>query len=273
MISIENLNKSFKKRKLFNNLSLSLDNDTYALLGPNGSGKTTLIRCLLSLYSYKGTITIDGLDNTSAKIGYLPQSFGLFPDLSVYEAMQYFSLLKNIENESEEINKCLSEVDMINEKNTKCKKLSGGMVRRVGIAQALLGNPEIIIFDEPTVGLDPEERLKFKNIIKGIDNKGRTIILSTHILEDVEACCNKIIVMDKGAILKTGTPSEIAEYAQNKVFECPYSNIELYKNSNVIKHFDKNSVSMCRFITNEKMDLKALQPTIEDGYLCLIKKL
>lgn len=273
MIRIEHLNKSFKKRNLFNDLSLSLDNNTYALLGPNGSGKTTLIRCLLSLYSYKGTITFDSLNNIPTKIGYLPQSFGLFPDLSVYEAMQYFSLLKNIENEDEEINKCLSAVDMINEKNIKCKKLSGGMVRRIGIAQALLGNPGIIIFDEPTVGLDPEERLKFKNIIKEIDSNDKIIVLSTHILEDVEACCNKIIVMNEGTVVKTGTPSEIAEYAQNKVFECPYSNIKLYKNSSIIRHFDKDSVSMCRFITNKKIDLKALQPTIEDGYLCLIKNI
>lgn len=273
MIKIENLNKSFKKRKLFDNLSLSLDNDTYALLGPNGSGKTTLIRCLLSLYSYKGNITIDGLKDSSDGTGYLPQSFGLFPDLSVYEAMEYFSLLKNIENESEEINKCLSQVDMLNEKNTKCKKLSGGMVRRVGIAQALLGNPKIIIFDEPTVGLDPEERLRFKNIIKDIENKDRTVILSTHILEDVEACCNKIIVMDEGTILKIGTPVDIAKCAENKVFECPYSDIGNYKNSSIVKHFDKDSVSMCRFITNEKTDLESLQPTIEDGYLCLIKGL
>ena len=147
------------------------------------------------------------------------------------------------------------------------------MVRRVGIAQALLGNPKIIIFDEPTVGLDPEERLRFKNIIKDIENKDRTVILSTHILEDVEACCNKIIVMDEGTILKIGTPVDIAKCAENKVFECPYSDIGNYKNSSIVKHFDKDSVSMCRFITNEKTDLESLQPTIEDGYLCLIKGL
>ena len=273
MIKIDNLSKSFKNKKLFKNLSLYLDNDTYALLGPNGSGKTTLIRCLLELYSYKGTITYNGLDKIPSNIGYLPQSFGLFPNLTVYEAMQYFSLLKNVENENEEINRCLDEVGMAEEKNTKCKKLSGGMVRRIGIAQALLGDPQLIVFDEPTVGLDPEERLRFKNIIKEIDSADRTIILSTHILEDVEACCNKIIVIDNGTILKNSTPSEIAELAENKVYECPYSNIKLYKNSSIVKHFDKDSVPMCRFISNENIDLNAVRPTIEDGYLCLIRNL
>lgn len=272
MIEIKGLEKAFRKKKLFDNLSLSLGNGTYALLGPNGSGKTTLIRCILGLYSYKGKISFDGKAG-AARTGYLPQAFGLFPDLTVWEAMQYFSLLKHTQNEKEEIESCLRAVDMLDKKDVKCRKLSGGMVRRVGIAQALLGDADLLIFDEPTAGLDPEERLRFKNIIASLGSENKTVILSTHILEDVEDCCGKIVVMNGGAVLKTGSSEEIAACAENKVYQCEYSDFMYYKDAALVKRFQSGSRSMCRFISAGAVNLESLPPTVEDGYLCLIKSL
>ena len=166
MLEIKNLNKSFRKKSAVDNLSLSLGSGVYGLLGPNGAGKTTLIRCLTNLYKFDGEIeyrgeSIRGNKTYMSEIGYLPQKFGAYRELTAEENLYHFCVLKDIPKElrKKEIDRVLEMVNLSDERGKKAKALSGGMTRRLGIAQVLLGSPDIMIFDEPTAGLDPEERL------------------------------------------------------------------------------------------------------------------
>ncbi|WIV13500.1 ATP-binding cassette domain-containing protein [Proteiniborus sp. MB09-C3] len=277
MLEILDLDKSFKKKEVLKNISISLDPGVYGLLGPNGSGKTTLIRCIVNLYNIsKGSIKFQGIEiknngSFAESIGYLPQKFGLFKELTVYDNLQYFSVLKKIPKDSIDlyIKEILKIVNLDDKVNDRVSTLSGGMIRRLGIAQAMLGEPEIIIFDEPTAGLDPEERLRFKNILSSI-KKNKLIIISTHIVEDVEACCNKLIIMNDGRVLKTGSCQEIISMADEKVFEVKEgTNID--PDCYIQKSFLKNEEKFLRVLSNKRLGYESLNPTIEDGYMCIIK--
>lgn len=271
---ISNVEKSFSKKQVLNHISCELTSGVYAILGPNGTGKTTLMRCIAGLYSYKGIIKYNGKNIKKKKvdIGYLPQQFGLFPELTVVQMMEYFCNLKGIpkKNRRKIIEKSLEKVNLLEVKNKKTKKLSGGMVRRVGIAQAILGNPDIILLDEPTAGLDPEERMRFKNIIGGL-GEDSIVLISTHIVEDVEACCSNIIVVKDGKIIKNGTVKEVQEYANNRIIEIneekSMENNILYVEKSVLRDGKKK----IRVITREKI-INSLEPTVEDGYLCMLKE-
>lgn len=277
MLEILNLNKSFKGFEVLKDISISLENGVYGLLGANGAGKTTLIRCIVNLYNLnKGSIKFKGTDIVHNdeflnSIGYLPQIFGLFKELSVYENLQYFCILKKINknNIHDAIKESLKLVNLEDRANRKVSTLSGGMIRRLGIAQALLGNPQIIIFDEPTAGLDPEERIRFKNILSDIKND-RLIIISTHIVEDVEACCNKIIIMSNGKILKTGSAKEVESAASGKVYEVEQDN-NINTDFYVEKSFIRDGKTFLRILSNKQEEYKSLEPTIEDGYMCIVK--
>ena len=277
MLEILDLNKSFKKKEVLKEISISLKTGVYGLLGPNGAGKTTLIRCIVNLYDItKGNIRFQGIDVTnnnafSKNIGYLPQKFGLFKELTVYDNLQYFAVLKKISKESMDtcIKESLKKVNLQDRVNNKVSTLSGGMVRRLGIAQAILGNPQIIIFDEPTAGLDPEERIRFKNLLSSI-KEDKIIIISTHIVEDVETCCNKMIIMNDGKIFKMGNSEEIISIARGKVFEVKQG-IGIDSNWYVEKTFFRNGEEFLRVLSNKKEEYKSLEPTIEDGYMCILK--
>ncbi|MBU5677047.1 ATP-binding cassette domain-containing protein [Alkaliphilus sp. MSJ-5] len=277
MLEILDLNKSFKKKEVLKEISISLKTGVYGLLGPNGAGKTTLIRCIVNLYDItKGNIRFQGIDVTnnnafSKNIGYLPQKFGLFKELTVYDNLQYFAVLKKISKESMDtcIKESLKKVNLQDRVNNKVSTLSGGMVRRLGIAQAILGNPQIIIFDEPTAGLDPEERIRFKNLLSSI-KEDKIIIISTHIVEDVETCCNKMIIMNDGKIFKMGNSEEIISIARGKVFEVKQG-IGIDSNWYVEKTFFRNGEEFLRVLSNKKEGHKSLEPTIEDGYMCILK--
>lgn len=210
MVEITNLSKKFRRKEVLSQVYLSLESGAYGMLGPNGAGKTTLLRCMLGLYPVRqGEIRID-IPNW--QIGYLPQNFGLFRELSVYDMLYYFCELKKIPKavREESILQALDSVNLVENKKTRISKLSGGMQRRVGIAQAILGEPPLIVFDEPTVGLDPEERKRFKDMV--LKRKENSIILfSTHIVEDIEDVCDKIIIMNKGKIIREGTLNEICQ--------------------------------------------------------------
>lgn len=278
MLVINNVTKKFKgTKKVLNGVSFEFDRGVYGLLGPNGSGKTTLMRCILGLYPYSGTIKLDGeiIKNnkkTASKIGYLPQSFGLFRELTVYEVMQYFAVQKNLlgKEAEDEIMHALEVVNLSDKSKTKCKKLSGGMIRRVGIAQTLLGNPELIMLDEPTAGLDPEERLRFKNIISSI-SKNTTVIISTHIVEDVESICEKIVVFNNGNIIKGDSVKNVRSVAEGKVFVVS-ENQTLSKDAFVIREYMQDDKIVKRVLANE-VDGTPVAPTVEDGYLCLLKEI
>ena len=168
MLILKNCTKSFKKTKALNDFSCEFKHGIYGLLGPNGSGKTTMMRCICGLLSpEKGSIECD-----CENIGYLPQQFGAMKSLTVYETMRYFATLKKIpkSNQDNEIRYCIDLVNLSDKIKNKVGSLSGGMVRRLGIAQAIMGNPEIVLFDEPTAGLDPEERVRFKSLLRKIKN-------------------------------------------------------------------------------------------------------
>lgn len=270
MIKIKDCTKKFKKKNALDHFSVDLDYGVYGLLGPNGAGKTTLMRCLCDLYKPDG-----GTIEKPAEIGYLPQKFGMLQQLKVYNMMEYFALLKNIEKakQKDEIERCVEEVNLTDRLYDRVKSLSGGMVRRLGIAQALLGNPEVIIFDEPTAGLDPEERMRFKNIIKRIKGEN-TIIVSTHIVSDVEAVCDKIILMDKGKLIFSGTGAQVAGIAARKTYLVSADlEKELQGNYYIEETGQNGEVSYLRVLSSEEQPGELQTPTVEDGYICALKNI
>lgn len=278
MLEIKNLSKKFGKKTVLNNVSITFENGIYGLLGPNGSGKTTLIREIVGLYlSPKNTILFNGKDAPSSKeyfvdFGYLPQNFGLYKELTVYEAMQLFACLKGLDkNKTEQyITDALKTVNLYSEKDKKCGKLSGGMVRRVGIAQAILGDPKIIILDEPSVGLDPEERLRLKNTISRLP-KDKIIIVSTHIVEDVEALCNKIIIMTDGQILVNDSADKVVHLADDKVYTLPETElVNIKTNYHLEKQFFEDGINCSRILSKQELDYNKAKPTIEDAYIYTI---
>ncbi|WDV47082.1 ATP-binding cassette domain-containing protein [Clostridiaceae bacterium M8S5] len=277
MIEILGLTKTFKKKKALDNISVNFDKQLYGLLGANGSGKTTLMRSMVNLYAIKkGYIKYNGIDvNNDSRylnnIGYLPQKFGLFKELTVYDNLRYFCALKKISKEKMDISikESLQKVNLVEEINKKVSTLSGGMIRRLGIAQAVIGNPEIIILDEPTVGLDPEERIRFKKMLINL-KQNKSIIISTHIVEDVEACCDKIAIMYNGKILKTGTSKEITDVARDKVYEAKQENIA--NGSYIEKTFLIDGQRYARVLSKVQHEgYRKVNPNVEDGYMCLVK--
>ena len=266
-IKIENLSKNYRKKTVINDISCTLKPQKYGLIGPNGSGKTTFLRCLLQIIDYKGTITFDGnQQNKYLQIGYLPQNFRTFQELTVFEQLEYFFVLKNIhKNKEEEIDRVLDIVHLQEYKKQKTKSLSGGMVRRLGIAQALLGDPDLLIFDEPTVGLDPDERLRFREIMRNIE-LDIPIIISTHIIEDVSHICDEMIFLKKGNMRYIGDVHELLEGFQNHVYECPIYQFDKITEKVIRTETKSESV---RIVSQDNLDYSFLinvEPSMEDIY-------
>ncbi|MCI9111542.1 MAG: ATP-binding cassette domain-containing protein [Eubacterium sp.] len=284
MLELKGVSKKFRKKQVLNNIDFKFEKGIYGILGPNGAGKTTLIRCITQLYNLDaGNIlyndkSIAENKNFNDNIGYLPQKFGLFKELTVFEMLSAMAALKNISKDAveQEVKRCITLVNLDEKINAKVKTLSGGMIRRMGIAQAILGNPEIIIFDEPTSGLDPEERLRFKNIVSKLKGE-HIIIISTHIVEDVEALCDFVVIMNSGQIIKSGSCSEIEGCAQNKVFELNEENSNLLNEPyHIQQQFEINGKRKLRVLSSLNIEcdkITAVQPKVEDGYICLIKDL
>lgn len=274
VIEFADVVKSFRKKIVLCGVSCKLENGIYGLLGPNGAGKTTLMRCITKLYPYQGEIMLNGNDikKQSADVGYLPQKFGVFPELTVEQLLQYFCNMKGIRKEARDdmITKSLEKVNLLDARKVVSGKLSGGMLRRLGIAQAILGNPALILLDEPTAGLDPEERMRFKNIITGLAGEC-IVMISTHIVEDVEACCDHILVMNKGRMLCKGTVLDIQGIADGKILELDEEECGREDVLFVEKSYIRNGMKKYRTIMKKEVE-GALTPTVEDGYLCLLKE-
>ena len=236
MLKIDGLTYKFGKKAAVDCLSFEFTNGVYGLLGPNGSGKTTLMRCITGLYNVKGEhIFYNGKPvekdkSFSRHVGYLPQKFGMYQHLTLNEMLLLIANMKGLDDKSarESVEKALRLVNLTDCAEKKVKALSGGMVRRAGIAQTLLGDPDILIFDEPTAGLDPEERLRFQSIISEI-KKDKIILISTHIVEDVHAVCETVAVMRDGKIIKSGTREEMAACAEGKTYIIDMDDLPKFK--------------------------------------------
>lgn len=215
MIQINNISKKFRRREAIKEYSCEIEAGCYGLLGPNGAGKTTLLRCILGLYPVSsGKVEID----KDITIGYLPQKFGLFRELKVVDMMDYFAVAKKVpkKRKKDEIMQALELVNLSDRAGDKVGRLSGGMQRRLGIAQTILGDPDVLLFDEPTTGLDPEERARFKDFIRQLDKKRKSIIISTHIVEEVESICDRVLIMKEGKLLENVTIEQACGFSKEE---------------------------------------------------------
>lgn len=220
MIEVLNITKRYGKQAALENVSFSInDGEVLGLLGPNGAGKSTTMNIITGYISAtEGTVKVDGIDilekpkEVKKKIGYLPEIPPLYPEMTVYEYLNFvYSIKKAPSNEKEKnLNEIMEIVKISQVKNRLIKNLSKGYKQRVGLAQAIIGKPEVLILDEPTVGLDPKEIIDIRNLIKELGKK-HTVILSSHILPEVSAVCGRIIIINKGQIVAGGTPEELSE--------------------------------------------------------------
>ena len=246
------------------------------LLGPNGAGKSTLMKLLTAgLIQNSGNILIDDqpLMKNEAKLkqqlGYLPQALGLYDELSIFQFLDYMSALKNVKNARPAIEKALADTNLTAKRNSKIRYLSGGERQRVGIAQAILADPQFLIFDEPTVGLDPEERINFRNLFSK-KAQNRLVLLSTHIIEDVQSVCNQLIVINHGKILFAGTPEKLIASARNHVglFE---NHQDMPGDYLITARINTAKGVLCRGVAEKLPEfMQPAEPTLEDAYMYLI---
>lgn len=230
MLTISELVKTYPSGvQALKGISLELPPGVFGLLGPNGSGKTTLMKIVATLLEPdSGTIRMNGNDllahkhQTRRMLGYLPQDFGLYPTLTARQMLDYLAKLKGVANKTERralIDALLERVNLSEEPTQPLGEFSGGMRQRLGIAQALIGEPELIIVDEPTAGLDPQERVRFHNLISETANENTVVILSTHIVSDVSNLCSRMAIIQKGKILSSCTPRQAVDQLKDSVWE------------------------------------------------------
>lgn len=277
---LDNLTKEFGKFVAVDHINLTMTNGVYGLLGVNGAGKTTLMRMLCTLLKpTDGSIYCNGKDIFTMDgkyrnlLGYLPQEFGFYPEFSVKDYLLYISTIKGIRPAvaQKRTKELIARVGLTKVSDKKMKKLSGGMKRRAGIAQAMLNNPPILILDEPTAGLDPNERIRFRNLISELSEE-RLVLLSTHIVSDIEYIANEILMMKDGAIVNKGTLDTIISTMPEKVWECmvPQQSVSAltrkYKVSNMKS--ENHGVTL-RMISKEKPWETAVcvHPSLEDVFL------
>ena len=289
-IKITNLSKKYLKckTKCLNDINVSINEGVYGLLGENGAGKTSLLKTIATILPIQtGNIQVDGKNyNDSIQeirniIGYLPQKFEFFNNLTVYETLDYILSLKkmkdNPQNRRKEIYEIIEKINLQEKINSKINNLSGGMKQRLAIAQALIGDSKLIILDEPTVGLDPGERLRFRNLINEYE-KNRIIIISTHIISDISILCENIGVMKKGKLIYSGLITNLLEKIEGKIFIDEISDIndmnkKIYKNLISVTR-KKNKLELRFFLEhfnkNEDKCLIEVSPTLEDAYFYLM---
>lgn len=286
-IVLENVCKNYGNKKALDGICLTIESGMFGLLGPNGAGKTTLMKVLTSLLvKTRGEITMCGIPVEESRkiremVGYLPQDFSMYGTMNVYEGMDYIGVLCGLDKKTrkERIPDLLRQVNLQDCEKKKIRALSGGMKRRMGIAQALLHNPKVLIVDEPTAGLDPEERVRFRNLLCEVA-QNRIVLLSTHIVGDIEATCEEIAILKEGKILYRGTVTELLEEARGAIFEAEVSRMELEKVKErycVTGMISQGQYVQVRFVAEEKMGLpfdgaRRCMPNVEDAYLYLMHR-
>lgn len=279
-LQFKNVTKDYGDIHAVNHVTYHMKKGVYGLLGVNGAGKTTLMRMLCTAINpTDGVILWDGKDIFSlgasyrSILGYLPQNYGFYPDLSVYDYMMYIASIKGLRSitAKKRTIKLLEQVGLSEKRKNKMRTLSGGMLRRVGIAQAMLNDPRILVLDEPTAGLDPNERIRFRNLISEL-SEDRLVLLSTHIVSDVEYIANEIILMKEGKFFYTGTSEKIISNMNMSVWHCTIPKGEL--NRYLKKYLVGNVRTVAggielRVLSKEPPSTNAIQTeaTLEDAFL------
>lgn len=285
-LKLDMLTKKFGSAIAVDRVSASFVPGVYGLLGANGAGKTTLMRMVCDvLKPTSGSILWNGspIDRLGADyralLGYLPQDFGYYPDFTALDFMLYLASLKGIEGQRAKHRsmELLSMVGLERVAKRKIKTFSGGMKQRLGIAQAVINDPKILVLDEPTAGLDPKERVRFRNLISSLA-QDKVVVLSTHIVSDVEYIADEILIMRAGSIIATGTVEEIVANIRGYVWECTVSPQEANSMATRMNignlHYDRNGMAVVRIVSDAKPHPQAspIEPTLEDVYLYLFNE-
>lgn len=284
-LEIKNLSKTYGNGiKALQDVSLTIGNGMFGLLGQNGAGKSTLMRTIATLQDAdSGTVSFNDIDikkeplELRKALGYLPQEFGVYPNVTAEELLLHIADMKGIANKSERkehVESLLKKVNLFDVRKNKLESYSGGMKQRFGIAQALLGNPKLIIVDEPTAGLDPTERNRFYNLLSEI-GENTVVILSTHIVEDVSTLCNEMAIIGNGKVLVTGKPEEMEASLNGKVWEKQIDKAELeayQKKMNVIAHRFHLGKMLITVVADDMPDgdFYAKSPNLEDVYFHIL---
>ena len=282
-IEIKNVSKYYGKKKALDDISLHIENGMFGLLGRNGAGKTTLMKTLAALHpKNSGSITVCGVPIEHTKeirsmIGYLPQDFSMYPTMTVEDCLDYLGILSGMKRavRRERAEMLLKKVNLQMHRKKKIKELSGGMKRRLGIAQALLHDPKVLIVDEPTAGLDPEERIRFRNLL-GEAAEAHIVILSTHIVGDIEASCEKLAILGNGKLLWDGNVRALLHEAEGKVWTASADSRFLPQIKSVYTVTGMVAMggnTLVRIVSDEMPDIVGVQPeqpNLEDAYIyCL----
>lgn len=282
MLEIKNLSKTYSNEvKALDNINLTLTHGMFGLLGPNGAGKSTLMRTIATLQQPDhGSIKFNGIDvlknphDLRLKLGYLPQDFDMYPRISAIDLLDHLAILKGLDDKKsrkEAVEGLLYQTNLYDDRKKAVSSYSGGMKQRFGIAQALLGDPELIIVDEPTAGLDPQERNRFHNLLSDI-GENKIVILSTHIVDDVEELCSNFAIMVNGAIKAKGKPFEYLARLENKVWEKIIKKDELddvKKSYKFISNKLKAGQTLIHVLSDEDLGVQGfskVKPDLEDVY-------
>jgi ABC-2 type transport system ATP-binding protein len=285
-IAINHLDKTYRGGiHALNDVTLNIEGGIFGLLGPNGAGKTTLMRILAGiLHPTNGMLHIGDYDGNTERdrsaikrvLGYLPQDFGVYPDLSAREFLDYIGILKGLDDRSarkRRVQELLEIVSLTPVANRKLKTYSGGMKRRIGIAQALLNDPQLLIVDEPTAGLDPEERIRFRNLLSDLGGN-RTILLSTHIVEDIAQTCKNLAIMNSGHIIYQGTVADLLREALGKAWIITTQGNKPEGNFTVVSTLNMGSSVRYRVVGELSARAGAIpaEPNLEDSYVWLMRE-
>ncbi len=273
--------------KALRGVSLEIGTGMFGLLGPNGAGKTTLMRIVCGIYDQSyGKVWINGYDTARYReelqgyIGYLPQEFGMYENMTAWDFLEYMAMLKgltDVRERRERLTYVLKAVNMYEHRDEEIGSFSGGMKQRIGIAQILLHLPRILVVDEPTAGIDPRERIRFRNLLVELSRE-RIVLFSTHIIEDIASSCNRVAVIDRGEVKYVGDPQAMTSFAEGKVWQADVSEERFRKESSrwlVVHHMKAEGKIRVRLIAREKPLPEAVptKPLLEDAYLCLLKGL
>ena len=279
-LSVNHLSLTYKNGfQAIKDISLEIGNGMFGLLGPNGAGKSSLMKTIVGLQKpTSGSIVFNGVnvsedpDYIKQNLGFLPQDFGVYPKVSAYDLLEHIALLKGISNRTERKKQILNLLEKVNLSDFIKKEVhtfSGGMRQRFGVAQALLGNPKIIIVDEPTAGLDPEERNRFNSLLNDI-SKDVIVILSTHLVEDVRNLCSEMAIMNKGQLLRKGKPNELIAELRNKIWSRSIDKSELENYRNIYHIISQQLIERELYITTyspeQPQDFLSVNPLLEHVY-------